>query len=88
MVEQLKNFAQPGDPYMAISGSGDLPNVVNAMEYANAIGGRTLALSGETGTASDPSAGRNITSESRIWAHRRRTPHQLPHDWLPLMDAE
>src|ERR1700692_2488690 len=28
LVEQLKNFARPGDIYMAISGSGNSPNVV------------------------------------------------------------
>jgi len=49
MVEQLKNFAQRGDVYMAISGSGNSPNVVHAMEYANSIGCRTLALTGRDG---------------------------------------
>lgn len=49
VVEQLKNFAQPGDLYMAISGSGNSPNVVRAMEYANSIGCRTLALTGRDG---------------------------------------
>src|ERR1700758_5719228 len=36
-AEQLKNFAQPHDVFMAISGSGNSPNVVCAMEYANSI---------------------------------------------------
>jgi D-sedoheptulose 7-phosphate isomerase len=49
MVEQLKNFAQSGDLYMAISGSGNSPNVIRAMEYANSIGCRTLALTGRDG---------------------------------------
>jgi D-sedoheptulose 7-phosphate isomerase len=49
IVEQLKNFAQPGDLYMAISGSGNSPNVVRAMEYSNSIGCRTLALTGRDG---------------------------------------
>lgn len=49
VVEQLKNFAQAGDIYMAISGSGNSPNVVRAMEYANSIGCRTLALTGRDG---------------------------------------
>jgi D-sedoheptulose 7-phosphate isomerase len=34
---------------MAISGSGNSPNVVRAMEYANSIGCRTLALTGRDG---------------------------------------
>jgi len=49
MAEQLKNFAQAGDLYMAISGSGNSPNVICAMEYANSIGCRTLALTGRDG---------------------------------------
>lgn len=48
-VEQLKNFAQPGDIYMAISGSGNSPNVIRAMEYANSVGCHTLALTGRDG---------------------------------------
>src|SRR5580698_683316 len=49
ICEQLKNFAQAGDIYMAISGSGNSPNVVRAMEYANSLGCRTLALTGRDG---------------------------------------
>jgi D-sedoheptulose 7-phosphate isomerase len=48
-AEQLRNFAQPGDVVMAISGSGNSPNVVRAVEYANSIGCRTLALTGRDG---------------------------------------
>ena len=33
-VEQLKNFAQPGDLVVCISGSGNSPNVLRAAEYA------------------------------------------------------
>jgi len=49
LSEELKNFAQPGDVFMAISGSGNSPNVVRAMEYANSLGCRTLALTGRDG---------------------------------------
>lgn len=48
-AEQLKNFAGPGDIFMAISGSGNSPNVVRAMECANELGCRTLALTGRDG---------------------------------------
>ena len=48
-VEQLKNFAEPGDVVMAISGSGNSPNVLRAVEYANAMGCRTVALTGRNG---------------------------------------
>jgi D-sedoheptulose 7-phosphate isomerase len=48
-AEQLKNFAQPGDVFMAISGSGNSPNVLRAMEYANSIGCKTIAMTGRDG---------------------------------------
>ena len=47
--EQLKNFAQPGDLVLAISGSGNSPNVVRAIDYANSAGCRTIALTGRDG---------------------------------------
>jgi D-sedoheptulose 7-phosphate isomerase len=50
-VEQLKNFAEPGDILIAVSGSGNSPNVLRAVEYANAIGCRTIGLSGRDGGA-------------------------------------
>src|SRR5215471_15955563 len=37
-VEQLKNLASPGDLLLAISGSGNSPNVVKAVEWANKHG--------------------------------------------------
>ena len=48
-VEQLKNFAERGDLFLAISGSGNSPNVLRAMEHANAAGCRTIALTGRDG---------------------------------------
>jgi len=48
-VEQLKNFAEPGDVVVALSGSGNSPNVLRALEYANSIGCRTIALTGRDG---------------------------------------
>ena len=48
-VEQLKNFAEPGALLIAISGSGNSPNVLRAVEYANSHGMRTFALTGYDG---------------------------------------
>ncbi len=60
LAEELRNFAQPGDLYMAISGSGNSPNVVHAMEYANSIGCRTVALTGRDGGRLGQLAGLHI----------------------------
>ena len=48
-VEQLKNFAVAGDVVIAISGSGNSPNVLRVIEYANSIGCRTIGLTGRDG---------------------------------------
>jgi D-sedoheptulose 7-phosphate isomerase len=48
-VEQLKNFAEAGDVVMAISGSGNSPNVLRAIEYGNSIGCKTIGLTGRLG---------------------------------------
>ena len=59
-VEQLKNFANSGDLFMGISGSGNSPNVLRAMEYANQAGCRTMALTGRDGGRLGPLAQLNI----------------------------
>src|SRR5579885_362845 len=59
-VEQLKNFAEPGDVLIAVSGSGNSPNVLRAVEYANSIGCRTIGLSGRDGGALAKLAGLNL----------------------------
>jgi D-sedoheptulose 7-phosphate isomerase len=59
-VEQLKNFAEPGDLVLAISGSGNSPNVLRAVEYANSIGCRTIGLTGRDGGKLAPMAQLNI----------------------------
>ncbi len=43
-VEPLRNFARAGDVLIAISGSGNSPNVLRAVEYANSVGVRTVGL--------------------------------------------
>jgi len=45
-VEQLKNLASPGDLLVAISGSGNSPNVLRAVEWANRHDLRTFGCTG------------------------------------------
>ncbi len=59
-VEQLRNFAAPGDLVVGISGSGNSPNVLRAIEYGNSAGCRTLALTGRDGGKLGPLAQLNI----------------------------
>jgi D-sedoheptulose 7-phosphate isomerase len=48
-VEQLKNLASPGDLLIAISGSGNSPNVLRAVDWANRNGLKTFGCTGFSG---------------------------------------
>lgn len=48
-VEQLMSHYRPGDTLVAISGSGNSPNVLRAVEWANQQGAPTIGLSGFDG---------------------------------------
>ena len=48
-VEPLKNFLQPGDVVIGISGSGNSKNVLDAVSYAREKGAKTIGLSGFDG---------------------------------------
>ena len=48
-VEQLKNFLQPGDVVVAISGSGNSANIINGVTWAKENGGTIIGLTGYSG---------------------------------------
>jgi len=48
-VQQLMNYGGPGDLVIAISGSGNSPNVLNAVDWANRHGLTTFGLTGYNG---------------------------------------
>lgn len=47
--EQLKNFFNPGDLVIGISGSGNSENVLRAIRYAGETGGVTIGITGFSG---------------------------------------
>jgi len=59
-VEQLKNLASPGDMLVAISGSGNSPNILNAVEWANTHGVFTFGCTGFTGGKLRPLANKAL----------------------------
>ena len=48
-LEQLKNYAQPGDLLVVLSGSGNSPNVLEAVGWANENQMYTIGLTGSSG---------------------------------------
>ena len=47
--QQLRNLARRGDLLIAISGSGNSPNVLRAVEYARSIGMKSIGVTGFDG---------------------------------------
>ena len=45
-VEQMKNLVQEGDVVICITASGNSPNVLRAIEFANEVGTTTIGLLG------------------------------------------
>ncbi len=50
-VEQLKNFARPGDVVVGISASGNSTPIARALDYGTQIGCKTVALTGLDGSS-------------------------------------
>jgi len=48
-VQQLMNYGSPGDLCIAISGSGNSPNILAAVDWANRHGLKTFGLTGYGG---------------------------------------
>ena len=48
-VQQLMNYGRPGDVLLAISGSGNSPNILNSVDWANRHGLITFGLAGYKG---------------------------------------
>jgi D-sedoheptulose 7-phosphate isomerase len=53
-AEQLRNHIEPGDVVLAISGSGNSPNVLNALKLARGVEAVTLGLTGFNGGQMPP----------------------------------
>jgi len=48
-VEQLRTYCRPGDLIVAISGSGNSPNILKAVGYAKEKGVKTIGVTGFSG---------------------------------------
>lgn len=63
-VEQLISLYRPGDLLFAISGSGNSPNVLRAVEWANLQGAPTIGLTGFDGGKLARVAGYSLRMEN------------------------
>ncbi len=65
LAEQVVNFAEPGAVLVAISGSGNSPNVLRAVEAARALGAVTVGITGYDGGKLHPLADLGLHVPSR-----------------------
>ncbi len=79
-VQQLMNYGSKGDLAIAISGSGNSPNVLAAVDWANRHGLKTFGLTGFDGGKSPPHGPRRHARALGRHGHGREHP-PLP---LPL----
>jgi D-sedoheptulose 7-phosphate isomerase len=68
-TRQVEALGRPGDVLLAISTSGNSPNVLQAAERAAAMGLTVLALTGRSGGKLAPLAGVAIRIPSDVTAH-------------------
>lgn len=68
-AQQVSTWAQPGDVLIAISGSGNSPNVLRAVEVANAAGVTTVGLTGFGGGKLSQIATKSIVVPSDNMQH-------------------
>lgn len=66
---QARCWVRPGDLLVAISGSGNSPNVIAAVEAANEIGATTVALCGYGGGKLATAASHSFVLHSRNMQH-------------------
>ncbi|HEU5117199.1 MAG TPA: SIS domain-containing protein [Isosphaeraceae bacterium] len=59
-LEQLKNLSSPGDLLLAISGSGNSPNILKAVDWSNAHGLTTVGITGYSGGKLKATAQHNL----------------------------
>jgi len=64
-VEQLRTMMSPGDVVLGISGSGNSPNVIEAVAFANRGGASSAALLGFDGGRLAKIAGRSLVVPGR-----------------------
>lgn len=67
--EQLKNLAHKGDLVIAISGSGNSPNILEGIRVAKSLGAKVLGILGFDGGKAEGMADASIIVRSENYGH-------------------
>lgn len=85
---QVEALAQKGDLLIAISTSGNSPNVLEAVMKARQIGCRTIALTGAAGKKLAALCDANLTVPVKRTAHIQEAHIAVGHIWCEIIDEK
>jgi D-sedoheptulose 7-phosphate isomerase len=85
---QVEALGLKGDVLLAISTSGNSPNIVNALETARTMGLKTLGLSGGDGGRMAALCDYKIFVPSKVTAHVQEVHLALEHIYCHLVERE
>jgi len=78
-AEQIESLVSPGDVVVAISGSGNSPNVLRAVQVARTHGATTVGLCGHEGGRLAGLVDHAIVARSSVMTHIEDAHHVLQH---------
>jgi len=87
-ARQLEALGRPGDVALAITTSGTSPNIVRALEIANARGLVTIALTGRDGGEAGRLALIHVNVPEQRTALAQEVHTTILHVWCELIDEE
>lgn len=83
---QVEGLGRPGDIFIGISTSGNSPNCVLALEKANALGLKTIALVGKTGGKMAEIAHTTVLVPSMETPRIQEAQEWIYHTWCEIID--
>jgi D-sedoheptulose 7-phosphate isomerase len=87
-ARQVEALGRPGDIALAITTSGSSPNVVKALEAANARGLVTIALTGRDGGRAGQLAAIHVNVPEQRTALAQEVHTTILHVWCELIDDD
>jgi D-sedoheptulose 7-phosphate isomerase len=85
-ARQIEALGQPGDVFLAISTSGNSPNVLRALEQCRGLGIVTIGLTGKTGGKMPPLCDYCLRAPSEVTMHIQQAHLALEHIFSLLVE--
>lgn len=87
-ARQIEAFTQPGDAVIAISTSGNSPNILKAMERARELGARVIGLTGRDGGGMPERSDVCVVVPHKMTARIQEIHITVIHCWCDIIERE